>query len=507
VLVVVGLIAIVFARLKLPELKEKMQQATSDSGDTKGTLRVGYDSWVGYFPLCSPEMRRRLRVNGYRLQCEDDNADYAQRFTKLKEHNLEFAAATVDSYILNGQDTGYPGVIVGVIDESKGGDAIVANAESIPDLDAIKTNPIAIAYTPNSPSEQLLKAMSTYFDLPLYDRGNLSWQIQTNGSEEALKRLQKGKANVAVLWEPDVSRALANPKFKKLIGTDETDKLIVDILLVDRQFGAENPTQIAIFLQAYFETLKFYNDNPDELLSDLKSATRLQEPQIEAMLQGVAWAGVVDNGLDWFGGAQNVPGASDSLVDAINTAIEILLDNGDFSANPLPNSDPYRIINSQFINALYAKSGAGTGVTANTSKPLAGDFAPLSASAWAQLKEVGTLRVEPVSFRRGTNSLDLDGNRAVDRIADKIKRYPKFRIVVAGHSGLSGDPSANLELSTTRAAAVANYLAQNYDVDPDRMRAAGFGSSRPLERKPGESNRAYGYRLPRVEISLVRENF
>jgi len=77
---------------------------------------------------------------------------------------------------------------------------------------------------------------------------------------------------------------------------------------------------------------------------------------------------------------------------------------------------------------------------------------------------------------------------------------------VKGHSGISGDPRANLQLSQERADAVARYLTVTYGIDPNRMRIIGYGSTRPLPRLPGESDRAYGYRLPRVEVTLAAEN-
>jgi outer membrane protein OmpA-like peptidoglycan-associated protein len=49
-------------------------------------------------------------------------------------------------------------------------------------------------------------------------------------------------------------------------------------------------------------------------------------------------------------------------------------------------------------------------------------------------------------------------------------------------------------------------LTVTYGIDPNRMRIIGYGSSRPLPRLPGESDRAYGYRLPRVEVTLAAEN-
>jgi hypothetical protein len=44
-------------------------------------------------------------------------------------------------------------------------------------------------------------------------------------------------------------------------------------------------------------------------------------------------------------------------------------------------------------------------------------------------------------------------------------------------------------------------------MDADRIRALGFGSAQPLPRLPDESDRAYAYRLPRVEFALVSERF
>ena len=73
------------------------------------------------------------------------------------------------------------------------------------------------------------------------------------------------------------------------------------------------------------------------------------------------------------------------------------------------------------------------------------------------------------------------------------------------HTGLRGDAQANRELSELRADAVSRYLEAAHGVDPNRLRVSGRGSSEPLPRRPGEKDRAYNYRLPRVELSLVTE--
>jgi hypothetical protein len=53
---------------------------------------------------------------------------------------------------------------------------------------------------------------------------------------------------------------------------------------------------------------------------------------------------------------------------------------------------------------------------------------------------------------------------------------------------------------------VAQYLIAVHAIAPDRLHAEGKGASQPPPRKPAELERAYRYRLPRVEFVLLEEN-
>lgn len=502
-LLVLGALAILGAKFALPQIRDALERSTSDAAATQGTLRVAVDSWIGYFPLCSPEMAKRMRAQGYLLRCEDDKADYGTRFRRLKDEELELAVATVDSYVLNGEPHGYPGVIVAVIDESKGGDAIVARSAAIANLDDLKRKPaVRVAYTPASPSEHLLKAIATHFDITGLKRGGAAQRIQADGSSDALEKLRAGKADVAVLWEPDVSRAVADPAFVKLIGTEDTDKLVVDVLLASRRLLQEKPEAVRTVLDQYFDTLKHYQDAPEQLRDEVQEATRVPSDQVAAMLQGVAWASLNDNGAQWFGVTPSGLPGEEGLIDAVSSAVSILVGAGDFQRNPLPDEDAYRITNRQFVSTLYLAQG---GVPAGGAQSLSRAFMPLDAKGWAKLREVGSLKVEPIGFTRGTSALDEDGRVALDRLAERLRHYPHYRVMVRGHTGVGGDPQANVELSKQRAKAAAEYLLATHQLDVNRVYAVGYGGSRPLPREAGESDRAYAYRLPRVEVALVAE--
>ncbi|MET0009604.1 MAG: phosphate ABC transporter substrate-binding/OmpA family protein [Candidatus Thiodiazotropha sp. 6PLUC9] len=502
-LLVVGIVVIGALRLLLPYWTALQQRSTSDAAATRGVLRIGVDNWIGYFPLCSPEMRRNLRSHGYTLQCIDDAANYAERFDKLADGKLDFAVATVDSWLLNGSNRGYPGVIVAVIDESKGGDAIIARSERIADLNALtQSKGLKIAFTPASPSEHLLKSVNAHFDLGLYNRGNDKWQSPSDGSAAALDQLLNNKVDAAVLWEPDVSRALAKRGMVKLVGTEDTDKLIVDILIAGRRQVSQDADAVQALLDAWFKTLESYSASRGTLIQDILDETDLKRNQVDPMLEGVAWAGLAENGTLWFDVLQRQTFGNDGLIEAIQAAAQVLVENGDFDHSPVPGDDPYRLTSKQFIQYLYQQTYPN-GASVSRENSLSSDFKPLSDEAWAAMRRVGTLKVEPISFRRGTGLLDLEGKRTIDLIVERLRRYPSFRILVEGHTGLAGEPQQNLKLSLSRAEAVTRYLKVTYSIDDDRLRAIGYGASKPLPRQPGESNRAYSYRLPRVEVSLL----
>ncbi len=512
-ILMIGTVLLLSYKLILPRLESDNQKQTSDARATKGKILIGVDNWIGYYPLCSKVMRKHMYRIGYQLECVDDKADYALRMKKLKKSDLQFAVATVDSYLLNGEDVNYPGTIISVIDESKGGDAIVAWKNKVKSIDALKTANIdlKIAYTAASPSEHLLKSVAVHFDVPMLRNKKAGWRVEADGSQAALKLLQDKKVDVAVLWEPDVSRALSNKKITKLLGTEDTKKLIVDILIVNRNYAQDNPDVVTALLRNYFRTLKFYKSNQSEFIDDIADDTNISKKKISTLLKGVSWVNLSQNAQNWFGTMSYGNTGSEGLVDTIESTAEILVDSGDFSTNPLPNKDPYRIINSQYLINLYentatAQFGQVVTNSVTNEQSLETKFTKLSKQAWAELRVIGTLKIRSIVFQSGADKLTLAGKEQLDKAAENLKHYPKFRVIIKGHTGTRGDKVANKLLSKNRAKSVARYLKVTYGLNSNRILTKGLGGIKPLKRKPGESFRAFNYRLPRVELFLVAED-
>jgi outer membrane protein OmpA-like peptidoglycan-associated protein/ABC-type taurine transport system substrate-binding protein len=506
IILFLGLLSIVGIKFIAPILEDRNSTATSDAKATKGRIVIGVDNFVGYFPLCSPELFKRMRQSGYLMECQDDGADYAKRMDKLDRGKIDLAVGTVDSYVLNGASENYPGTIIAVLDESKGGDALVAWSDKIANLESLRNQQsMSIAFTPDSPSHQLLKALAVHFDIDTL-KSSRKWEVESDGSEQALEKLLNKEVDAAVLWEPDVSKALSNEGVVRILGTEMTQQLIVDILIVNREFSQKKPEAVNQLLKEYFKTLKYYRNNPQSLRDAIAQSTKLSESQIEAMLKGIEWQSLSQNAEKWFGVSRTGNVSSESLIDTIDTAVDVLIDYGTVDTNPIPDRDPYRLTNSTYISTLFESLMASSGFAVKSDNKQI-EFSALGEREWKRLKEIGTLKVRPIVFASGSDALTLEGKQQLDLASKNLKHYPAFRVEVRGHTGLRGDKTANVMLSQERADAVIRYLQITHEIDENRFRAIGLGGLKPLAKQPNESNRAYNYRLPRVELVLMGEDF
>lgn len=487
-----------------PILDAKKKSATSAVGEAKGVIRIGGDKYAGYFPLVSDEITNRMLIDGYRMEYIDDSGDYKQRIDKLYDGQLDLAVFTIDSYLLNGELKNYPGSIITVLSESKGSDAVIAEKSTISSLDYLREHPdTPIAFTPDSPSHHLLKTIGVHFGSN-HLLNNGAWRMDSAGSDDAWRKLEVGEVPVAVLWEPEVTQALSNPKFVKLLGTESTSGLIVDVLVANRDYLAANEAVITTLLKQYFSSLKMYRTDKTKFIKELAGWSDVSKEQATNMINGITWMTLYQNATEWFGVGPGETSPRFDLLKNIDTTLETLMSAGDFSQNPLLNNDPRAIIFSDFIEDLASETRQDPSIL-NDSYRNSIVFEKLTNSEWEQLQAVGTLEIPPVQFQSGSLALSDASQREMKKMAKILEQYPSFRVLVEGHTSPRGDPQANIELSQQRAEAVAQYLTETLNLDFNRVRASGLGQAQPLSRNSDESYRAYMNRLSRVEIKFVSE--
>ena len=504
VVVVVGIGSMVAFKL----FDDATLTASTDSANVEETINIGVDNWAGYYVLCSKEARRLALEKKVLIKCHDDKADYPDRMMKLKDGVYQMAAATVDGYVMTGADAQYPGSVMFVIDESQGGDAIIANKNVATNIDDLVGKSFRLTYTPNSPSQTLATAWSNDFNVPINDPSVVTI-VPSNGSSDALKKLLNGEADVAILWEPDVSKALANANFGKLLGTESTKNLIVDVLLGNQRYLKDNPEYVQIVTEAYFKALEYYKKNSVEREFALASYADVKPDQVDSISQGINWIDLPHNGVDWLGiGHGNVKGQR-QLYDTIEASVKLYMNSGDLATNPLPDNDPFRIINTGTFQQVFSLGMSGNlgvafaPITSAVDVSVTRSFKKLSPGRWTKLAEVGSLRLQPITFKRGTSVLEPVEQESFRKLVEMLKTYPNYRIKVVGHTGRRGDNMANMNLSKQRALTAARHLMNEYGLDKNRIYAYGVGNTQPPIRLPGEKKRAYSARWPRVELILV----
>ncbi|UNU74236.1 OmpA family protein [Moraxella nasovis] len=68
----------------------------------------------------------------------------------------------------------------------------------------------------------------------------------------------------------------------------------------------------------------------------------------------------------------------------------------------------------------------------------------------------------------------------VQKAANFLAKYADANVIVEGHTDSVGSDTYNQKLSERRANAVRNALVSNYGIAPSRIRAQGFGETRPV---------------------------
>jgi chemotaxis protein MotB len=118
-----------------------------------------------------------------------------------------------------------------------------------------------------------------------------------------------------------------------------------------------------------------------------------------------------------------------------------------------------------------------------------------------------SLVTDKVLFTKGQADLSGHAKQIIGELADTIRGIPN-NVAVEGHTCnlpvRSDKFASNWELSTARATAVVRYLIEDAWMSPDRLSAAGYADSKPLQPNTNEANRAQNRR---VDIVILRTEY
>lgn len=131
---------------------------------------------------------------------------------------------------------------------------------------------------------------------------------------------------------------------------------------------------------------------------------------------------------------------------------------------------------------------AGTTYTSPAPAPAAAAPAPAAQAAHPaaaapaqQTMQVGENAIAfPINFRVNSSDVMPESAPFLESIAGLLQKDPSIRLLIEGHTDISGNAARNTALSRERAFSVMNYLIDRYRIDPMRLVPVGKGFSEPL---------------------------
>lgn len=105
-----------------------------------------------------------------------------------------------------------------------------------------------------------------------------------------------------------------------------------------------------------------------------------------------------------------------------------------------------------------------------------------------------TFKLEGVNFLSGSDQLTGESIEKLSDVAAFLNSQPELRVELAGHTDAQGSAILNMQLSQKRADAVKAFLARA-GVDPNTLRAVGYGETLPVATNSTPQGRAKNRRV------------
>ncbi len=296
-------------------------------------LKIRYSVWVGYGPLFLAREKGFLKEEKVEVDLINME-DPKEGFFAMSAARLDGVVSTIDTmllYLKTGKEFQY----VLALDDSAGGDAIVARKEikSVRDLKGKK-----VAFSEGSVSQFFLNVLLRESGLSQKDIDAVNMKPGDAGAAFVAE-----KVDAAVTWEPWVTKSKNTAFGQVLVDSSKTPGLITDVLIFRRDVIEKRGKEIQGVVNAWNKAVAYWEKNPAESNEIMAKGLGdwLKDPKVFAeTLSGVKFYNRAAN-VKFFGTAQK-PG---DLAKVAQNAIDIWGSFGKLQAKMTPKD----LINYSFV--------------------------------------------------------------------------------------------------------------------------------------------------------------
>jgi outer membrane protein OmpA-like peptidoglycan-associated protein len=117
------------------------------------------------------------------------------------------------------------------------------------------------------------------------------------------------------------------------------------------------------------------------------------------------------------------------------------------------------------------------------------------------LEKDGRVAVRSILFDTSKDDIRPESDEVLTEIGTMLEEHPELSLMIEGHTDDQGEFDFNMQLSADRAAAVKQYLVDEFGIDPERLRTIGLGQTQPVDTNETPEGRQENRRVELVRIS------
>jgi NitT/TauT family transport system substrate-binding protein len=282
------------------------------------TIRILCPTWSGYAPIFVAEDLGYFKAMGIKVDIKFDD-ERADVMAAMARGDIEMDLRTVGEYQGRPRDENTPGIIIGTIDESLGGDGVIAagDIKSVADLKGK-----IVASELNIPGRLLLQLDLKKAGLTLKDV-----KLKEIATADTIAVFADPSVSAVVSYEPYMSQALkvdAARHPSEIVSSAQYPGYITDVIIVRADDLKANPQKYREFLEGIYKAVAYYNTDPAGFIKVAAPHYDLSPADFKASIDGtLTYTSLTDTQ-----GMIGAPGKPGTLYNVFDTLMSLNLENG-----------------------------------------------------------------------------------------------------------------------------------------------------------------------------------
>jgi NitT/TauT family transport system substrate-binding protein len=281
-------------------------------------IRILCPTWVGYAPVLVAKDLGYFKEAGIEveLRFEDDRTNVLAAMTKGE---IEVDMRTVGEHQGRPREETTPGIIIGVIDESLGGDGVIADGSVDKPAD-LKGKTVAVE--PNIPARLILQMELKKVGLSLKDV-----KVKDIATADTVAVFADPSVAAVASYEPFLSQAVKNLPDRKphILASSKTyPGLIIDVITARQDDLKANPAKYEKFLAGIYKAVDYFDKEPEKFIKLAAPHYKLTEDEAKDTIASALKFTTLADAKTYLG----KPGAPGKLYEIFDTVMGLNLENG-----------------------------------------------------------------------------------------------------------------------------------------------------------------------------------